>query len=48
MILQTGAQALERSLEMDKLPLGVIYSNSSNKTFEENLSPYKNSEVPLY
>jgi len=40
--------ALERSLETDKLPLGVIYVNSSNKTFEENLSAYKNSVIPLY
>jgi len=40
--------ALERSLETDKLPLGVIYVNSSNKTFEENLSAYKNTVVPLY
>ena len=40
--------ALERSLETDKLPLGVIYINSGNKTFEENLSAYKNSVIPLY
>ncbi len=41
-------EALEKSVEMEKLPLGVIYINSSNKTFEENLAPYKNSVVPLY
>jgi 2-oxoglutarate/2-oxoacid ferredoxin oxidoreductase subunit beta len=40
--------ALKISVEMDKLPLGVIYINSDSKTFEENLAPYKNSDVPLY
>jgi len=33
---------------MEKLPLGVIYINSGNKTFEENLAPYKKSDAPLY
>jgi 2-oxoglutarate/2-oxoacid ferredoxin oxidoreductase subunit beta len=41
-------EALKKSVEMEKLPLGVIYINSGNKTFEENLAPYKSSDVPLY
>jgi 2-oxoglutarate ferredoxin oxidoreductase subunit beta len=42
------SEALIKSIEVEKIPLGVIYINGDNKPFEENLAPYKNSDVPLY
>jgi 2-oxoglutarate ferredoxin oxidoreductase subunit beta len=42
------SEALKKSLEVEKLPLGVIYMNKSNRTFEENLIPYKSSNAPLF
>ena len=41
-------EALKKSFETDKFPLGVIYTNGKNKTFEENLLAYKNIKKPLY
>ncbi|MBE9510358.1 MAG: 2-oxoacid ferredoxin oxidoreductase [Bacteroidetes bacterium] len=41
-------EALKKAFETDKFPLGVIYSNGKNKTFEENLIAYKNDKRPLY
>ncbi|MCK4698878.1 MAG: hypothetical protein KAT38_01025, partial [Bacteroidales bacterium] len=41
-------EALKKAFETDKFPLGVIYTNGENKTFEENLIAYKNDKRPLY
>ncbi|MCH7658705.1 MAG: 2-oxoacid ferredoxin oxidoreductase [Bacteroidetes bacterium] len=41
-------EALKKAFETDKFPLGVIYTNGKNKTFEENLTAYKNDKRPLY
>ena len=41
-------EALKKAFETDKFPLGVIYTNGKNKTFEENLIAYKNDKRPLY
>ena len=41
-------EALKKAFETEKFPLGVIYKNGENKTFEENLIAYKNDKRPLY
>jgi 2-oxoglutarate ferredoxin oxidoreductase subunit beta len=41
-------EALKKAFETDKFPLGVIYTNDKNKTFEENLVAYKKDNRPLY
>ncbi len=41
-------EALKKSIELEKLPLGIIYMHGDNKPFEENLAPYRNSDAPLY
>ncbi len=41
-------EAIKKAFETDKFPLGVIYTNGENKTFEENLIAYKNDKGPLY
>jgi len=41
-------EAIKKAFETDKLPLGVIYKNEKNKTFNENLNAYKNDNRPLY
>jgi 2-oxoglutarate/2-oxoacid ferredoxin oxidoreductase subunit beta len=41
-------KAMQLALEDIKFPLGVIYLNNSNKTFEENLPAYKNNKLPLF
>ena len=41
-------EALKKAFETDKFPLGVIYTNDENKTFEENLVAYKKDNRPLY
>jgi len=41
-------EALKKAFETEKFPLGVIYKNGKNKTFEENLIAYKNDKRPLY
>jgi len=41
-------EALKKAFETDKFPLGVIYTNGKNKTFEENLVAYKKDKRPLY
>ena len=41
-------EAIKKAFETDKFPLGVIYTNGKNKTFEENLIAYKNDKRPLY
>ncbi len=40
--------AFKRSIEAEKLPLGVFYINPSKKTFEENQPVYSESREPLY
>jgi len=39
--------ALEKALEVDKLPLGVFYTKKSKATFEENITIYKNDSTPV-
>ena len=45
---QNRFEALKKSVDTDKLPLGIIFINNDNKTFEENLPPYKKGAAPLY
>ncbi|MEM2110195.1 MAG: thiamine pyrophosphate-dependent enzyme [Candidatus Odinarchaeota archaeon] len=40
-------EAFKKSLERDKYPLGVFYINPGKKTFEEKITPYKNSNLPI-
>lgn len=40
-------EALKKSLESEKLSLGVIYTNQA-ETFEENLPPYRSDSTPLF
>ena len=42
------SEAVKKAFETDKFPLGVIYTNIDNKTFEENLIAYKTNKKPLY
>ena len=41
-------QAFKRSLETDKLPLGIFYIDPDKKTFEENLNVYWKDKTPIY
>jgi len=41
-------EAFKKSLQQDKLPLGIIYLNKRKKTFENNLAIYKKNKKPLY
>ncbi|MFH0977375.1 MAG: thiamine pyrophosphate-dependent enzyme [Spirochaetota bacterium] len=41
-------KAIRLSFENSKFPLGIIYLNNSNKTFEENLTAYENDRRPLF
>jgi 2-oxoglutarate ferredoxin oxidoreductase subunit beta len=41
-------EAFSKSLEREKLPLGIFYINRSKKTFEENLKIYEKNKKPLY
>jgi 2-oxoglutarate ferredoxin oxidoreductase subunit beta len=41
-------EAFRKAVEDDRFPLGVIYINNDNPTFEENLPVYKRSSEPLY
>jgi 2-oxoglutarate ferredoxin oxidoreductase subunit beta len=41
-------EAFRKSLETDKLPLGVFYINEDNKPFEEKLTAYKSNQKPMY
>jgi 2-oxoglutarate ferredoxin oxidoreductase subunit beta len=40
--------AFEKTMEKDKLPLGVFYINENKKTFEENQLVYTRDDEPLY
>ncbi|KYC45540.1 MAG: 2-oxoglutarate synthase subunit KorB [Candidatus Methanofastidiosum methylothiophilum] len=39
-------EAFKRSIETEKLPLGIFYINDKN-TFEENIEPYKDNKEPV-
>lgn len=39
-------EAFKRSIETEKLPLGIFYINNRN-SFEENIEPYKENKEPL-
>lgn len=41
-------KAMNLAFETEKYPLGLIYLNEANKTFEENLVAYKNDKRPLF
>ena len=41
-------KAMRLAMKDDKFPLGIIYINNSNKTFEENLPAYKRNKTPLF
>jgi 2-oxoglutarate ferredoxin oxidoreductase subunit beta len=40
--------AFKKSIEQNKLPLGIYYINKNKKTFEQNLKTYKQNKKPLY
>jgi 2-oxoglutarate ferredoxin oxidoreductase subunit beta len=40
-------EAFNRSIESEKIPLGIFYQNQEKHTFEESLSVYNNSVQPL-
>jgi len=40
--------AFKKSIEQNKLPLGIFYINKNKKTFEQNLKTYKQNKKPLY
>jgi 2-oxoglutarate ferredoxin oxidoreductase subunit beta len=42
------SEAVKKAFETEKFPLGVIYINTNNKTFEENIIAYKKDKKPLY
>ncbi len=41
-------QALAKAFETDKYPLGIIYKENNNPTFEENIQVYKENKAPLF
>jgi len=41
-------EAFKKSIEQNKLPLGIFYINKNKKTFEQNLNTYKQNNNPLY
>ena len=41
-------KAMQLAMKDDKFPLGIIYINNKNKTFEENLPAYSESKTPLF
>lgn len=41
-------EAFKRSIETDRLPLGIFYINDKNKTFNENLPVYSQDPSPVY
>jgi 2-oxoglutarate ferredoxin oxidoreductase subunit beta len=41
-------EAFTKSIEQNKLPLGIFYINENKKTFEQNLETYKQNNNPLY
>ena len=41
------AEAFKRALELNKIPLGIFYTNSK-RTFEENLPAYRTNKDPIY
>jgi 2-oxoglutarate ferredoxin oxidoreductase subunit beta len=41
-------EAFKKSLETDKLPLGILCINMENTPFEEKLAAYKGNEKPMY
>jgi 2-oxoglutarate ferredoxin oxidoreductase subunit beta len=40
-------QAFHRSLEQDRLPLGIFYINPDKPTFGENMGIYSQDKTPL-
>ena len=40
-------EAFKKSIEQNKLPLGIFYINKNKKTFEQNLNTYKQNNNPL-
>ncbi len=41
-------EAFKMAIESEKFPLGIIYINNDNPTFEENLPAYKKNREPLF
>ncbi|OHD66563.1 MAG: 2-oxoacid ferredoxin oxidoreductase [Spirochaetes bacterium RBG_13_51_14] len=41
-------EAFKKAVESEKFPLGIIYINNKNPTFEENLAVYKDNREPLF
>lgn len=40
--------AFKNAMKTDCFPLGIIYRNDDNKSFEENLTVYRENQLPLY
>ena len=41
-------EAFKKSIQSDKLPLGIFYVNKNKKTFEQNLKPLQQNNMPLF
>ena len=41
-------EGFKKSIQSDKLPLGVFYMNKNKKTFEQNLKTYQQDKKPLF
>jgi 2-oxoglutarate ferredoxin oxidoreductase subunit beta len=41
-------EAFKKSIEQNRLPLGIFYLNENKNTFEQNLKIYKQNNNPLY
>jgi 2-oxoglutarate ferredoxin oxidoreductase subunit beta len=41
-------EAFKKSIQSDKLPLGIFYINKNKKTFEQNFKIYRYKQTPLF
>lgn len=41
-------EAFIKSIQNDKLPLGIFYINKNKKTFEQNFKIYQDEKIPLF
>ena len=41
-------EAFKKSIQSDKLPLGIFYLNKNRKTFSQNMKNYEHKKTPLF
>ena len=41
-------ESFKKSIQTDKLPLGIFYINENKKTFEQNINSNKDKKLPLF